>query len=79
VAEMKGDGRLEEARKRLGAMKSLLQATAVAAPPAAIPALKKEADAYEDALVEIHAGGDVASKEVKQKAFDSLRAPVSGW
>ena len=79
VAEMRGDGRLEEARKRLGAMKSLLQATAVAAPPAAMPALKKEADAYEDALVEIRAGGDVPSKEVKQKAFDSLRAPVSGW
>ena len=27
----------------------------------------------------IRGSGDVPSKRVKQQAFDSLRAPVSGW
>ena len=52
---------------------------AAAAPPAAMPALRKEAESYDVGVNDIQAGGDVASKSVKQKAFDSLRAPVSGW
>jgi Ca-activated chloride channel family protein len=79
AAELKGEGRAEEARSRVGQMKYLLQAAAAAAPPAAMPELEKRAKAYETAIGDIRAGGDVASKQVKQEAFDSLRAPVSGW
>jgi len=79
AAEMKGDGRLEEARQRVDQMQVLLRSVAAAAPPAAMPALEKEAQDYRIGLDGIRGGGDVPSKRVKQQAFDSLRAPVSGW
>ncbi|MFL5312074.1 MAG: vWA domain-containing protein [Myxococcales bacterium] len=79
AAELKGDGRAEEARQRVGEMRVLLRSVAAAAPPAAMPALENEAKDYQLALDGIRGGGDVPSKRVKQKAFDSLRAPVSGW
>ena len=79
AAEAKGDGRADEARKRVGEMQVLLRSVAAAAPPAAMPALENEAQDFVIGLEEIRGGGDVPSKRVKQKAFDSLRAPVSGW
>src|SRR5712671_444268 len=79
AAELKGAGKADEARKRLDEMQELVSGAAVAAPPAAMPALRKEAETYLIELDDIQAGGDVASKRVKQKAFDSVRAPVSGW
>ena len=79
AAEMKGDGRAEEARQRLDEMQVLLRSVTAAAPPAAMPALEKEAKDYKIELDGIRGGGDVPSKRVKQQAFDSLRAPVSGW
>jgi Ca-activated chloride channel family protein len=79
AAELKGAGKADEARKRLDQMQELVSGAAVAAPPAAMPALRKEAETYLIELDDIQAGGDVASKRVKQKAFDSVRAPVSGW
>jgi Ca-activated chloride channel family protein len=79
AAELKGDGRAGEAGKRVGEMQVLLRSVAAAASPAAMPALEKEAQDYQVELDGIRGGGDVPSKRVKQKAFDSLRAPVSGW
>jgi Ca-activated chloride channel homolog len=79
AAELKGRGRVEEARKRIGAMKFLVQGVVAAAPPASTPELQNQVTAYETAIGGIHAAGDVASKQVKQKAFDSVRAPTSGW
>jgi len=79
AAEMKGDGRAEEARQRVDEMQVLLRSVTAAAPPAAMPALEKEAKDYKIELDGIRGGGDVPSKRVKQRAFDSLRAPVSGW
>ncbi|TMB06176.1 MAG: VWA domain-containing protein [Deltaproteobacteria bacterium] len=79
AAEMKGDGRAEEARQRVDEMQVLLRSVTAAAPPAAMPALEKEAKDYKIGLDGIRGGGDVPSKRVKQQAFDSLRAPVSGW
>jgi Ca-activated chloride channel homolog len=79
AAELKGAGQPEEARKRVEEMQLLLNKASAAAPPASMPALRKEMNDYAIELDEIHLGGDVASKRVKQQAFDSLRAPVSGW
>jgi Ca-activated chloride channel homolog len=79
AAELKGAGRVDEARKLQARMRYLVSGIAVAAPPAAMPALLEEAASYDVAVDGIQAGGDVASKSVKQKAFDSLRAPISGW
>ena len=77
AAELKGAGKVEEARKLQTRMRYLVNGIAAAAPPAAMPALRKEAESYDVGVNDIQAGGDVASKSVKQKAFDSLRAPVS--
>src|SRR6266851_3244462 len=79
AAELKGEGRAIEAAERLDEMQVLLRKAAVAAPPASMPALQKEAHEYQIELDGIRAGGDVASKRVKQQAFDSLQAPISGW
>jgi hypothetical protein len=79
AAELKGKGRAAEAAQRVGEMQLLLRDAAVAAPPASMPALAKEANDYRIELDGVRMGGDVASKRVKQRAFDSLRAPVSGW
>ena len=79
AAELKGQGRAEEARLRVQQMGTLVNLSAAAAPPASVPALEKEADAYRISVDEIQGKGDVASKKVKQQAFDSVRAPVSGW
>ena len=69
----------EEARQRVDEMQVLLRSVTAVAPPAAMPALEKEAKDYKIELDGIRGGGDVPSKRVKQQAFDSLRAPVSGW
>ncbi|HYR17966.1 MAG TPA: VWA domain-containing protein [Myxococcales bacterium] len=79
AAELRGTGRAVEAARRVDDMQVLLREAAVAAPPGSMPALQKEANHYQIELDGIRAGGDVASKRVKQQAFDSLRAPVSGW
>src|SRR3989442_2328772 len=46
AAELKGDGRAEEARHRVGEMRVLLRSLAVVAPAPAMPALEKEANDY---------------------------------
>lgn len=79
AAELKGEGRAMEAAERLDEMQVLLRNAAVGAPRASMPALRKEAHQYQIELDGIRAGGDVASKRVKQQAFDSLQAPISGW
>jgi len=79
AAELKGAGKAEEARKLQVRMRSLMTGIAAAAPAAMMPSLRKEAESYDLAVDDVQTGGDVASKNVKQKAFDSLRAPVSGW
>jgi Ca-activated chloride channel family protein len=79
AAELKGTGRAAEAAQRVQTMQLVLDDVAGAAPPASMPALEKQANEYRAELDEIRIGGDVASKRVKQQAFDSVRAPVSGW
>src|SRR5712672_1033268 len=53
AAEMKGDGRADEARQRVGEMQVLLRSVAAAAPPAAMPALENEAQDFVIGLEEI--------------------------
>jgi len=36
------------------------------------------ADGYETGVMTIDSGGDAASKKLKAKAFDAVRAPVAG-
>lgn len=79
AADLQGRGRAQEARSRVVEMQNLVNLSAAYAPPAAVPALKKEADAYGASVGQIRGAGDVASKQVKQQAFDAVRAPVSGW
>ncbi len=79
AAELKGAGKAQEAQQRMARMRALVQDLAFAAPAAAVPALEAEVDAYRADLDAIRAAGDVASKKMKQEAFDALRAPVAGW
>ena len=78
AARFQERGDLREARARLGTLNRIAQATA-AALPARAREVKLSAEEYQSGVAEIDAPGSAASKKLKQKAFDALRAPVQGW
>jgi hypothetical protein len=47
--------------------------------PESAKAVRTVADGYESGVMAIDARGDAASKQLKAKTFDAVRAPVSGW
>jgi Ca-activated chloride channel family protein len=78
AARLQERGDRQEARERLGAL-NRVAAQAAAVVPASSGEMKLAAGEYERGVVEIDSSGGAASKKVKQKAFDALRAPVAGW
>lgn len=70
AARMQEEGRRAEAQADLRRIHQLA---------AQAPAAAKEAAEYDQGISFIDAPGSAASKAVKQKAFDALRAPVAGW
>jgi Ca-activated chloride channel family protein len=78
AARYQESGDRREARARLGAL-NRVAAQAAAAVPASAAEMKLAADEYERGVVDIDFAGGAASKKLKQKASDALRAPVAGW
>jgi Ca-activated chloride channel homolog len=72
----KGDGR--EARARLDAV-NRVAARAAKVAPASSAQIARAATEYERLVEAIDAPGGAASKKVKARAFDAVRAPVAGW
>ncbi|HUJ24943.1 MAG TPA: hypothetical protein VLW85_02920, partial [Myxococcales bacterium] len=72
AARMQEEGRRAEAHAAVLQMREVAEA-------AKSPAAKKEAAQYDMDISVIDAPGSAASKLVKQKAFDAVRAPVAGW
>ena len=67
-----------KARNQLTAL-NRIAAQAAAAAPASATEVKRFASEYESGVGKIDGEGSAASKKVKQKIFDDLRAPVAGW
>lgn len=63
-------GRRAEAQAQLAAMQAVAKKA---------PSVAPEATAYANDIASISGAGGAASKSVKQKAFDAVRAPVAGW
>ena len=76
LLQEKGDRR--EARARLDAVKRVAAQVARVAPASAAE-IARAAIEYERGVDAIDAPGGVASKKLKARAFDQVRAPVAGW
>lgn len=82
-----GQGRAEVARVRLRYLaggtareaETAVQATYTAEAALLSQAPGAPAEQYERLQQVVQAAGAAASKEVKQRAFDAVRAPVAGW
>ncbi len=74
AARLQEEGRRAEAHEQI--MK-LRQVARKAAP--ASPAVMAQASEYERDVSAIDAPGSAASKKVKERVFDAVRAPVAGW
>jgi Ca-activated chloride channel family protein len=79
AARLQESGRREEAKARITALHGLAGGTVVGFMPAQRRVLEQDADEYDRGVSAIDAPGGAASKTVKQKAFDAVRAPVAGW
>ncbi len=78
AARLQGSGRRDEAAAQVALLRGVARRTASDAPASAAPMMKAAAD-YSTEVSSIEAPGDAASKALKQKAFDAVRAPVKGW
>jgi Ca-activated chloride channel family protein len=74
AARLQEEGRRAEAQAQ---MMKLRQVAGKAAP--ASPAVMAQASEYERDVSAIGAPGSAASKKLKERAFDVVRAPVAGW
>jgi len=72
AAHLQEQGRRGEAQVQLLNMQRVAQA-------ANAPAVTAQEREYERDVAAIDGRGSAASKSVKQKAFDAVRAPVAGW
>jgi len=77
-ARVQETGRGAEAQEKIAELKRVAYQAARAAPARAAE-MEKAADTYEEDVVTIDSKGGAASKKLKQKAFDAVRAPVAGW
>lgn len=78
AARFQERGDRQEARARLGTL-NRVAAQAALVVPASAGEMKSVADEYERGVVNIDFAGSAASKRLKEKASDALRAPVEGW
>jgi len=78
AARLQERGDRSEAHRKLGTL-NRIAAQAASAVPASAAEMKIVADEYERGVADIRFAGSPASKKLKEKAFDALRAPVEGW
>ena len=79
AAEAREQGRAEDSGRNVAALQKVAARAQAAAPPPVAAALAARASEYGAAVGDLGVAGGAASKELKQRAFDSVRAPVSGW
>ena len=81
AAEARERGDLHAAQTGLAALQAVARRAQAAAPAREAAALAEEATELdgEVSAMAAGAGGSVAGKKVKQRAFDAARAPVTGW
>jgi len=78
AAHFQEEGRRAEAVARVQALRSVAMQAGRDA-PAAMSGMLQTAREYEKDVSAIDAPGVAASKALKQKAYDAVRAPVAGW
>jgi hypothetical protein len=78
AARFQEKGQRKEARERLSALGRIARSGALAA-PASAPEIARAADEYETGVQAIESSGDAATKRMKEKVFDAVRAPAAGW
>ena len=78
AAVLREAGRRDEARQQVEELKRVAM-RAAAAVPAQARLVSEQAHDYAIEVDTIDAPGGAASKALKQKAFDAVRAPVAGW
>ena len=78
AARFQEKGQRKEARERLSALGGIARSGALAA-PASAPEIARAAAEYETGVQAIEFSGDAATKRMKEKVFDAVRAPAAGW
>jgi len=78
AAHLQEEGRRPEAAARVQALRAVAMKAGRAAPASLAPMLQAAGE-YEKDVTAIDAPGGAASKALKQKAYDAVRAPVAGW
>ena len=78
AAQLQEAGRRDEAAAQVALLRSVAVQTASVAPAAAAPMMRAAGD-YASEVSAIDGPGGAASKALKQKTFDAVRAPVQGW
>jgi len=78
AALLQEQGDRRQARARLDAVKRVA-AQGARAVPASAAEIARAASEYEQGVIDIDVEGGVASKKLKSKAFDQVRAPLAGW
>jgi Ca-activated chloride channel family protein len=78
AASLRESGRRAEATAQLVSLHKVARVAAAAA-PAEATMLAGVAASYERDVEQVDQPGGAASKKLKEKAFDAVRAPVAGW
>lgn len=78
AAQLQEAGRRDEAAAQVALLRGLALQTARVVPAAAAPMMQAAGD-YAQEVFAIDGPGGAASKALKQKTFDAVRAPVRGW
>ena len=78
AAQAQESGRADEARAQVQELKLVAQRAAAAAPAQAAE-MSSAAESYRRDIASIDSAGGAASKRLKEKTFDAVRAPVAGW
>jgi hypothetical protein len=76
AARLREEGKHAEARAQFFYMQKVARVASLGKPDAAI---LREEESYERDVAAVDRGGGAASKKLKEKAFNAVRAPVEGW
>jgi Ca-activated chloride channel family protein len=76
AARLREQGRQVEARAQFVSMHKVANIAAAAAPGTSI---LQDEESYERDVAAVDRAGGAASKKLKERAFDAVRAPVKGW
>jgi hypothetical protein len=78
AAHLRESGHQAEALAEVALLQTVAKAAAAAA-PAEAESLARVEESYENDVAAIDKAGGAASKKLKERSFNALRAPVAGW